>query len=57
MLVCAALLQGCIASNADGIRAPDAEDSAEGDLVRPDPDVYTCFMHNGWERCYITYVP
>ena len=57
LLFCAALVQGCLASNdeATGGQGDGAVD--ESDLVRPDPDVYTCFMHNGWERCYITYVP
>lgn len=38
----------------------DESESSEADtedFLIPDPDVYTCFMHDGWERCYITYVP
>ena len=57
LLFCAALLQGCLASTDEVTGGPGDGTVDESDLVRPDPDVYTCFMHDGWERCYITYVP
>ena len=50
LLFCAALLQGCLAANGEVAGGPGDGSVDESDLVRPDPDVYTCFMHNGWER-------
>ena len=57
LLCCAAVLQGCLASSDDLAGGPEDGTVDEPDFVRPDPDVYSCFMHDGWERCYITYVP
>ena len=44
LLFCAALVQGCLASTDEVTGGPGDGAIDESDLVRPDPDVYTCFM-------------
>ncbi|DAC40126.1 MAG TPA: hypothetical protein D7H83_03230, partial [Candidatus Poseidoniales archaeon] len=48
-------LQGCL------FASDDALDGEDGQELTPFPDYnpeeYECFLHNNWERCYITYVP
>ena len=48
-------LQGCL------FASDDALDGDDGQELTPFPDYnseeYECFLHNDWERCYITYIP
>ena len=48
-------MQGCLSAIVSDTASQTAD---EMDAIEQlDPDVYSCFMHNGWERCYITYIP
>ena len=48
-------LQGCL------FASDDVLDGEDGQELTPFPDYnpeeYECFLHNNWERCYITYIP
>lgn len=48
-------LQGCLSSSVEQPTGEDEEDMK----TFPDynPEAYECFVHNDWERCYITYIP
>lgn len=50
-------LQGCLSAVVND--EPESTDSSEelGSFTYPDPSEYTCFDHDGWERCYQTYIP
>jgi len=47
--------QGCLSASDVGSKTEDESDN----IVFPgyNPDEYQCFVHNDWERCYITYIP
>ena len=48
-------MQGCLSAIVSDTASQTTE---EMDAIQQlDPDAYTCFTHNGWERCYITYIP
>lgn len=51
------LLQGCL--SASGVEGSlDVDDAIElEDIEKPNPDVYECFELDGWERCFMTYIP
>lgn len=59
-LLCVAIvvllsLQGCLSANTNG-HSDDGE-REQGEFPGHDPDAYECFIHNDWERCYITHIP
>ena len=48
-------LQGCLAATTKTV-ADDTENEQDG-FSEHDPDTYECFIHEDWERCYITHIP
>ena len=48
-------LQGCLAATTK-TGADDTENEQDG-FSEHDPDTYECFIHEDWERCYITHIP
>ena len=54
-LVLLLTMQGCLAANTN-IDA-DASEIEQDGFSEHDPDAYECFIHEDWERCYITHVP
>ena len=54
-LVVLMAMQGCLSATVSDT-APQTTEEMNA-ILRPDPDVYSCFLLDGWERCYITYIP
>lgn len=48
---------GCLSAVDDTIQEKADQEAIQSDFERPDPDVYECFEHDGWDRCYMTYIP
>ena len=47
--------QGCL--SASDVSTMTEDESDENVFPGYNPDEYQCFVHNDWERCYITYIP
>ena len=48
-------LQGCL--SASDVGSDYETDGEEAAFPNHNPDEYECFIHNDWERCYITHIP
>lgn len=54
-LVLLLTMQGCLAATTQ--TGAEETEFEEGGFEDHDPDTYECFIHDDWERCYITHVP
>jgi polyhydroxybutyrate depolymerase len=48
-------LQGCLTANTN--TGAEGSESEQERFPNHDPDAYECFVHDDWERCYITHIP